>query len=160
MSKILNKDPNSTKHNKNISIEKKNTLGKNNNNKKVIYKKEKDSEPEIEESQYLPEEDDDIEEKKKRWSNLPKKEKRREISDKVFLGNTVSPFDDAGRSSAIHRTAPNYNNAQEKVKKVRELINTGRYDENIAKYFPGLLELKFHGALEDIDTREKFAHLS
>ena len=40
MWEILNKDPNSTKNNKNISIEKKNTLGKNNNNNKVIYKKE------------------------------------------------------------------------------------------------------------------------
>ena len=66
MSKILNKGLNSTKNNKNISIEKKNTLGKNNyNNKKVIYKEESDSKPEIKESQYVPKEDDDIEEEKK-----------------------------------------------------------------------------------------------
>ena len=66
-----------------------------------------------------------------------------EISDKVFLGNTVSPHNDAGRSSAIDRTASNHNDAKEKVKKIRELINTGRYDEDIAKYIPGLLKLKF-----------------
>ena len=29
---------------------------------------------------------------------------QREITDKVFLGNTVSPFEDIGRSSAIDRT--------------------------------------------------------
>ena len=77
---------------------------------------------------------------------------QREISDKVFLGNTVSPLDDTGRSSAIDRTASNYNDAKEKVKRIRELISTGQYDEDIAKYIPNLLELKFQGMLEDIDT--------
>ena len=42
---------------------------------------------------------------------------QREISNKVFLRNTVSPYDDAGRSSAIDGTASNYNDAKEKVKK-------------------------------------------
>lgn len=42
---------------------------------------------------------------------------QREISNKVFFGNTVSPYDDAGRSSTIDRTALNYNDAKEKVKK-------------------------------------------
>ena len=37
---------------------------------------------------------------------------RREISDKYFLGNTVSPYEDAGRSSGIHRTASNYNDSK------------------------------------------------
>ena len=40
------------------------------------------------------------------------------------------------------------------------MISTARYDEDIAKYIPGLLELKFQGMLEDIDTREKVAHSS
>ena len=38
---------------------------------------------------------------------------------------------------------------------MRELINTGRYYKDIAKYIPGILELKFQGMLEDINTREK-----
>ena len=84
---------------------------------------------------------------------------QREISDKVFLGNTVSPYN-VGRSSAIHRTASNYNDAKEKVQKIRELISAGQYDKDVAKYIPGLLELKFQGMLEDIDTREKTAHPS
>ena len=59
---------------------------------------------------------------------------QREISHKMFLGNTVSPQDDAGWSSAIDRTASsNYNDAKEKVKNIRELITTGRYGEDIAK---------------------------
>ena len=53
---------------------------------------------------------------------------QREISNKVFLGNTVSPYDDAGRSSAIARTASNHNDAKEKVKKIRELISLERHD--------------------------------
>ena len=85
---------------------------------------------------------------------------QREISNKVYLGNTAFSYDDVGWSSAIDRTASNYNDAKEKVKKNRELISTARYDEDIAKYIPGLLELKFQGMLEDIDTREKVAHSS
>ena len=85
---------------------------------------------------------------------------QREISDKVFLGNTVSPFNDVGRSSTIYRTASNYNNARKKIQKVRELISIRRYDEDITKYIPGLLDFKFQGMLEDIDTREKTAHPS
>ena len=43
---------------------------------------------------------------------------QREISHKVFLGNTVSPYDDIGKSSAIDRTASNYDDIKEKVKKL------------------------------------------
>ena len=77
---------------------------------------------------------------------------QREISNKFFLGNTVSPYDDAGRSSAIARTASNHNDAKEKVKKIRELISLERHDEDIAKYIPSILELEFEGMLKNIDT--------
>ena len=36
----------------------------------------------------------------------------------------------------------------------------GKYDADLAKYIPGLLELAFQEMLEDIDTREKVAHSS
>ena len=36
----------------------------------------------------------------------------------------------------------------------------GKYDADLAKYIPGLLELAFQGMLDDIDTREKVAHHS
>ena len=53
---------------------------------------------------------------------------QREISNRVFLGQTVSPYEDAGRSSAIDRkdagrssaidrTASSYNDAKEKILK-------------------------------------------
>ena len=85
---------------------------------------------------------------------------QREIGDKVFLGQTVSPFDDIGNSSTIDRAASNYTYAKEKLRKIRELVSTGKYDADIAKYIPGILEMKFQGMLEGIDTREKVAHPS
>ena len=42
---------------------------------------------------------------------------QREISDKVFLGQTVSLFDDIENSSAIDRTPSNSSDANEKGKK-------------------------------------------
>ena len=42
---------------------------------------------------------------------------QREIGDEVCLGSTVSLFDNIGLSSAIDRTASNYNDAKNKVKK-------------------------------------------
>ena len=41
---------------------------------------------------------------------------QREISDKAFLGNTVSPYDDADRSFTTDGAASNYNDAKEKIK--------------------------------------------
>ena len=85
---------------------------------------------------------------------------QREISDKIFLRQTVSPFDDIGNSSAINRTASNYTDGKEKVRKIRELISTGKYDADTSKYIPGILEMKFQGMPEDINTRKKVVHLS
>ena len=79
---------------------------------------------------------------------------QRQTSHKVFLGNTVSPFEDAGRSSAIDRTASNYNDAKEKVQKIRKHIKTGRYDINcnsIQICFPVKIKKKSNTA-EDTDT--------
>ena len=47
-----------------------------------------------------------------------------------------------------------------KLKKNRELINTGKYDKDIAKYIPGILELKSQSMLENINTIEKVTHFS
>ena len=41
---------------------------------------------------------------------------QREISNRVFLGQTASPLDDVGLSSAIDRTASDFIDAGEKVK--------------------------------------------
>ena len=80
---------------------------------------------------------------------------QREIRHEIHLGATVSPFDNVGGSSVVDRTTSNYNDAREKVKKIREVIKTGKYVADIAKYIPGVLEM-----LEDIGTKEKVAHSS
>ena len=54
-------------------------------------------------------------------------------------------------------TTSNYNDAKEKVQKIRGLINMGKYDADLAKYIPGLTDLAIQGTLDDIDTREKVA---
>ena len=78
----------------------------------------------------------------------------------MFLGQTTSPLNDYGLSSAIDRTASDYTDAGEKVEKIRELIRTGNYDADIARYIPGVLKLVFQGMLADINTKEKPASAS
>ena len=46
------------------------------------------------------------------------------------------------------------------MQKIRDFIATNRYNVDLAKYIPGLLELAFQGMLEDIDTKEKTVHPS
>ena len=84
---------------------------------------------------------------------------QREISDKNTLVDTLNPINDARRSTAIDRTTSNYSDAKEKVQKIRDVINIGKYDADLAKYIPGLMDLAIQGILDDIDTREKVADL-
>ena len=74
------------------------------------------------------------------------------------MGDTLNPINDARRSTATDRTTSHYNDAKEKVQKIYDLINMGKYDADLAKYIPGLLDLAIQGMLEDINTREKTAH--
>ena len=76
------------------------------------------------------------------------------------MGDTLNPINDARRSTATDRTTSHYNDAKEKVQKIYDLINMGKYDADLAKYIPGLLDLTVQGMLGDIDTREKPAHPS
>ena len=83
---------------------------------------------------------------------------QRDISDKNTLGDTLNPINDIRRSTAIERTTSNYNDAKEKVQKIRDLIRMGKFDADLAKYIPGLMELAIQGMLDNTDTREKVAH--
>ena len=56
----------------------------------------------------------------------------RKLGTEIELGETVSPFDSVSASSAIDRTAPNYTEAGDKVRKIRKLIKTCTYDADIA----------------------------
>ena len=42
-------------------------------------------------------------------------------------------FPSLGKSSTFDRTTSNYLDAKEKVRKIRELISTGKYDADIAR---------------------------
>ena len=83
---------------------------------------------------------------------------QRDISDKNTLGDTLNPINDIRRSTAIDKTLSNYNDAKEKVQKIRDLINMGKYDVDLVKYIPGLADLPIQGMLDDTDTSEKVAH--
>ena len=85
---------------------------------------------------------------------------QRDISNRNTLADTLSPIDDARHSTAINRTASNYNDAKEKVQKIRDLINMGKYDADLTKYIPRPMDLAIQGMLDDMDTREKVAHPS
>ena len=85
---------------------------------------------------------------------------QRDISNRNTLGETLNPIDDARWSTAINRTTSNYNDAKEKVQKIKDLINMGKYGADLAKYILGLTDLAIQGMLDDIDTREKVAHPS
>ena len=82
---------------------------------------------------------------------------QREITNRNTLADTLNPINDARRSTTIDRTTSNYNDAKEKVQKIRDLINMGKYDADLAKYIHGLLDLEIQGMLDDIETREKVA---
>ena len=86
---------------------------------------------------------------------------QKDISDKNTLGDTLlNPINDARRWTAIDRITLNYTDVNEKVQKITDLINLGKYDADLAKYIPGLTDLAIQGMLDDIDTREKVAHPS
>ena len=84
---------------------------------------------------------------------------QRKISNDISLRKTVSPIDSTRASPDIDRTESNFLNATEKVHKIRKLIETREYDNDIAKYIHGTLELVFQGMIEDIDTKEQPVHI-
>ena len=84
---------------------------------------------------------------------------QRDIRNRNTLGEMLNSIDDARRPTGIDRTTSNYNDAKKKVQKIRDLINMEKYEADIAKCIPGLTDLAIQGMLDDIDTREKVAHL-
>ena len=66
---------------------------------------------------------------------------QRDISNKNTLGSTLNPINDIRRSTAIDRTTSNYNDTEEKLQKIRELVSMGKYDADLVKYIPGLADL-------------------
>ena len=89
--------------------------------KKVIYEEEHDSEPEVEDNAYASEETEE-ESAKPKPKKVQKKQKNnifeyinndaKRNKRWIFWGETLNPYDDARRSTAIDRTASNYNDAK------------------------------------------------
>ena len=69
---------------------------------------------------------------------------QKEISNRVFLDQATSSLGNVCLSSAIDRTASDYE----------------AYDADIARYIPGVPKLVFQGMLEDIKIKEKAANAS
>ena len=80
---------------------------------------------------------------------------QREICDENTLGDTLNLINDARHSTAIDRTTSDYNDAKEKVQKIRDLINMGKYDADLANYIPGLMDLAIQGMFDDIRYKRK-----
>ena len=85
---------------------------------------------------------------------------QREIGTQVDLGKNVSVFDSIGRVPAIDKDASDFDKANTNVSKLKRLVLTGEYDDDLARYIPGPLELASQGMLDDIKTMEQVAHPS
>ena len=66
---------------------------------------------------------------------------QREIRTQVDIGKNVSTFESVGDVPSIDKTASDFEKADTKVKTLKQLIDTGEYDANIARYVPGIIEL-------------------
>ena len=82
------------------------------------------------------------------------------INDSIHLGKAISPFENIGDSKAIDRTASDFLNADQKVEKIKRLVNKGEYNKDVARYILGVLNLMYQGMLESITTREQPADSS
>lgn len=69
---------------------------------------------------------------------------QREINNEVHLRQTGTPFEIIGKSSAIDKTASNFDSINKKVKKI------GVYDADIVLYIPGTIALIFQGMLQKV----------
>ena len=58
---------------------------------------------------------------------------QRDISNRNTIGDTLNLINDARQSTGIDRTTSNYNDTKKKVQKIRDLINMGKYDADLAK---------------------------
>ena len=65
-----------------------------------------------------------------------------------------------GKLKVIDRTALDIENLNKKVQKIKKLINKKIYDEDVARYIPGTLDLIFQGMLDIVTTREQPAQIS
>ena len=58
---------------------------------------------------------------------------QREIGTQIDIAKNVSAFEGVGHVPSIDKTAPDFEKADTKVKKLKRLIDTAEYDANIAR---------------------------
>ena len=68
--------------------------------------------------------------------------------EETYLGKTVTSLGIIGKSKAIDRAASDFDNANEKVQKIKRLINKREYYKDVFRYIPGTLNLMFEGCLK------------
>ena len=85
---------------------------------------------------------------------------QREIGTQIDIAKNVSAFEGVGHVPSIDKTAPDFEKADTKVKKLKRLIDTAEYDANIARYISGTIELAYQRMLGDIKTIEQVVHSS
>lgn len=86
-----------------------------------------------------------------------------QIEDKIHPGKTVAPLDSIGKSKYIDRTASDFENANEKLQKIKRLANKGEYGKDtwqVYRYIPGTLNLMFQRMLENVTTKVQTVHIS
>ena len=77
-----------------------------------------------------------------------------EIGTQGNIGKNVSAFESIGHVPSIDKTASDFDKADTKVKKLKQLVATGEYDAHVARYIPGMLELAClaHPSYKDLET--------
>ena len=80
---------------------------------------------------------------------------QKDIGDDVHTGESVTPFQSIGKSTAVDKTVSDFDNSNLKVKKIGRLIEHEIYDADIACYVLGALDLVFQGMIEKIKTTEQ-----
>ena len=78
---------------------------------------------------------------------------QREIGTQVDIGRNVSAFESIGHVPPIDKTASEFDKPDTKVKTLKRLIDTGKFDASIARFIPGTLELAYQRMFDDIKTR-------
>ena len=67
------------------------------------------------------------------------------INDSIHHGKTVSPFEIIGDSKPIDRAVSGFLHADQKVEKIKRLVNKGEYDKDVARYILGVLNFNVPG---------------
>ena len=77
----------------------------------------------------------------------------REIKDNIHLGQTVNPAASTQVVKSIDHTS-NFNNADKKIIKLKDLMNKGKVDEDVARYIPRILKPVSQGMIYNITTKK------